>query len=104
VLMYSLIHSLLAGVFGGRRACPPTVRAATVISKGHDKPGLGSDEPGLESCLASIWWPGARRTTLRNRGFAPEPDIPEPGDRHGTNQGDDNKNIHSNTFYLRSII
>jgi hypothetical protein len=29
--MYSLFHFLLAGVVLGRRACPPTVRAAMVI-------------------------------------------------------------------------
>jgi len=29
-----LLRSLLTGVFGNRRACPPTVPAATVISKG----------------------------------------------------------------------
>jgi hypothetical protein len=29
--MHSLFHFLLAGVVSGRRACPPTVRAAMVI-------------------------------------------------------------------------
>jgi len=84
----------MAGLFGGRRARPPAVRAARVSSKRNDVPGLGSRP-------ASIWWPGASRHRFGHHRFAPEPPIPEPGYWNQTSHGDDYKNIHSNTFSLR---
>src|SRR6266850_2542241 len=65
---------------------------------------IRNNESGLGKCLASIWRPGAGGRALKNCGFSPEPAMPEPGYWNETNQGDDDKNIHSNTFYLTAIF
>ena len=63
----------------------------------------GNDEPGPGKHLASIRRPGAGRHRFKNRGFAPEPPIPEPGYWNQQNYGDDDANIHSKTFCLTVV-
>jgi len=67
----------LAGVFWCRRACPPTVWAATVISERHDELALGEI-------------PGSRcRPSTRRRAFQARLSEPKPGQCGHANQQDD---------------
>ncbi len=91
-LRNSLFHSLSAGAFWGRRACPPTVRAATVMLGRRARLVRGAD-------LASAFRPGTSRRTLQNRLFGQEPDQPNQA-----NHGDDYENIHGITFYLSAVL
>src|SRR5437867_7875092 len=90
--MYSLFHSLLTGVFWDRRACPPTVGAATVILERLGELGLGAN-------LASTCRPGTSRRTFQGRLV-----VPEPGHCNDGNHGDDYEKIHSTTFHLTAFF
>jgi hypothetical protein len=82
----------LAGLVSVRRACPPTVRAATVILLKRRKFGFGAH-------LASTYRPGASWRTLSSRLV-----VPKPGYCNDANHCDDDKNIHITTFSLTAIL